>query len=82
MNATSCQKLECFVRDGKIEALSPEARNFLGEDDLARVAAAQAAAFDDGVKDGATLSGLGSAEEEVVFTTDGGGADTILGSRS
>ena len=39
-----------------------------------RVEAAAAAAFDDGVEDGAAFAGLGFADEEPVFLADGGGA--------
>ena len=39
---------------------------------------ATAAAFDDGVQDGAAFSGLGFADEQPVFLAEGRGANGIL----
>ena len=43
-----------------------------------RVEAATAAAFDDGVNNGAALAGPGVADEEPVFLADGGGANGVF----
>ena len=41
--------------------------------------AAKAATFDDSVKNGASLTGLGTTKEEVIFPANGCRADAILG---
>lgn len=43
-----------------------------------RVDPAAAAAFDDGVEDGAALASFGGADEEPVFLADGGGTDGVF----
>ena len=42
------------------------------------VEATAAAAFDEGVEDGAAFAGLGVADEEPVFLADRGGADGVF----
>ena len=43
-----------------------------------RVEVAAAAVFDEGVDDGAALSGIGIADEEPIFLADGRGTDGIF----